>query len=150
MVDSVYSVGSFAGLETSDGENGIWKIDNSSTTLAAMFPFPFLSPFSELKRELGVSFYSVGTRMFTEHRHYQNMEHENENVGHVLVPRLLKGTPHVHVPLVASLFSPGNLASDRVWQPEFPFLLRIPHHRQTTRKTKHAAQAQPGACVPAH
>jgi hypothetical protein len=53
-----------------------------------MFP----SPFPELERELGVSFYNVGTGTFAflEHRRSRNVEHGNGNVGHVPVPRLLR------------------------------------------------------------
>ena len=58
-------------------------------TLAAMFPFP--SPFQETIRELGVSFYNVGTRTFafSERRRSRNVEHGNGNVGHVPIPKLL-------------------------------------------------------------
>ena len=52
--------------------------------LAAMF----LSPSSERERELRVSFYNVGIGIFTfsECRRFRNVEHGNENVGHVPVP----------------------------------------------------------------
>jgi len=46
------------------------------------------------EQELGALIYNVGTGMFpfSERRSSQNVEHENGNVGHVSVPRLLSTT----------------------------------------------------------
>jgi len=61
-----------------------WKVD-LGLTITAMFPSPFSK--REWEQELGVSFI-IWER---EHSRFRNIDvHENGNVGHVSIPRLLR------------------------------------------------------------